>query len=214
MKKFALINEGLDALQAAAARKAEVEVVYALSAAHYELTPSDLVAKPKDWFSGAKGAITGVKAGAGKLMQVAITFPISDAQSLKSFEIFIKPKDRDRAVPLYVESDANSAIRLDHAVVIVVELPINVASSVIKDAGTIPGGEGGDIPEDVVRVDDTGHISADVIPVSVTEAISANATAINELAASALATVEYNSETHVLTLKSNDGSNSQSVDLT
>ena len=139
MKVSVITNRGVGIVRSAANRYEKCEIVDAVSSTHFENTANELVTKPLEWYDGATGTITMVRAGNGSL-KVSVSFPsTSYAQPLKSVGIRVKAQGDERAHVLYAVSDGNSAIALNRPYTCDYEIPINVSSDTIEDVGDAPG---------------------------------------------------------------------------
>ena len=138
MKVSVITNRGVGIVRSAANRYEKCEIVDAVSSTHFENTANELATKPLEWYDGATGTITMVRAGNGSL-KVQVTFPATSyAQPLKSVGIRVKAQGDERAHVLYAVSDGNSAIALNRPYTCDYEIPINVSSDTIEDVGSEP----------------------------------------------------------------------------
>ena len=136
MKVSVITNRGVGIVRSAANRHEKCEIVDAVSSTHFENTANELATKPLEWWDGATGTITMVRAGNGSL-KVTVSFPATSyAQPLKSVGIRIKAQGDERAHVLYAVSDGNSAIALNRPYTCDYEIPINVSSDTIEDVGS------------------------------------------------------------------------------
>ena len=139
MKVSVITNRGVGIVRSAANRHEKCEIVDAVSSTHFENTANELATKPLEWWDGATGTITMVRAGNGSL-KVSVSFPATSyAQPLKSVGIRVKAQGDERAHVLYAVSDGNSAIALNRPYTCDYEIPINVSSDTIEDVGEAPG---------------------------------------------------------------------------
>ena len=146
MKVSVITNRGVGIVRSAANRHEKCEIVGAVSSTHFENTANELATKSGEWWDGAAGTITMVRAGNGSL-KVSVSFPATSyAQPLKSVGILVKAQGDERAHILYAVSDGNTAIALNRPYTCDYEIPINVSSDTIEDVGDapVPGGGGGD----------------------------------------------------------------------
>ena len=133
-----LTNRGVAVVRAAQAKFKKVTVLDAISSTHWENTASELATKPLEWWDGATGTITMVRAGNGSL-KVSVSFPATSyAQPLKSIGLRVKAQGDERAHILYAVSDGNTAIALNRPYTCDYEIPINVSSDTIEDVGSEP----------------------------------------------------------------------------
>lgn len=136
----AIVNEGVEVINAAGGRSAAVTVVDCLSSTHWESTQSELVSKPSYWWNGPKGTVEAVATGEGQILKVKVNFAANNNHTpLKSFCLRVTASDdeSERAFYLYVYSDGNSAITLKEPVSLTFDVPINVSSDVISPDGSI-----------------------------------------------------------------------------
>ena len=139
MQVSVITNRGVGIVRSAANRHEKCEIVDCLTSTHFENTASELASKPLEWYDGATGTITMVRAGNGSL-KVSVSFPATSyAQPLKSVGIRVKAQGDERAHVLYAVSDGNSAIALNRPYTCDYEIPINVSSDTIEDVGEAPG---------------------------------------------------------------------------
>lgn len=146
MKVSVITNRGVGIVRSAANRHEKCEIVDCVSSTHFENTANELATKAGEWWDGATGTITMVRAGNGSL-KVSVSFPATSyAQPLKSVGIRVKAQGDERAHVLYAVSDGNTAIALNRPYTCDYEIPINVSSDTIEDVGSepVPGGGGGD----------------------------------------------------------------------
>ena len=138
MKVSVITNRGVGIVRSAANRHEKCEIVDAVSSTHFENTASELATKSGEWWDGASGTITMVRAGNGSL-KVSVSFPATSyAQPLKSIGIRVKAQGDERAHILYAVSDGNTAIALNRPYTCDYEIPINVSSDTIEDVGSAP----------------------------------------------------------------------------
>lgn len=133
-----ITNRGVSVVRSAQSKFKTVSIVDAVSSTHFENTASELASKPLEWWDGAIGTITMVRAGNGSL-KVSVSFPATSyAQPLKSVGIRVKAQGDERAHVLYAVSDGNTAIALNRPYTCDYEIPINVSSDTIEDVGSEP----------------------------------------------------------------------------
>ena len=138
MKVSVITNRGVGIVRSAANRHEKCEIVDAVSSTHFENTANELATKAGEWWDGATGTITMVRAGNGSL-KVSVSFPATSyAQPLKSIGIRVKAQGDERAHVLYAVSDGNTAIALNRPYTCDYEIPINVSSDTIEDVGSEP----------------------------------------------------------------------------
>ena len=138
MKVSVITNRGVGIVRSAANRHEKCEIVGAVSSTHFENTANELATKAGEWWDGATGTITMVRAGNGSL-KVSVSFPATSyAQPLKSVGILVKAQGDERAHILYAVSDGNTAIALNRPYTCDYEIPINVSSATIEDVGDAP----------------------------------------------------------------------------
>ena len=193
MKVSVITNRGVGIVRSAANRHEKCEIVGAVSSTHFENTASELATKSGEWWDGATGTITMVRAGNGSL-KVSVSFPATSyAQPLKSVGILVKAQVDERAHILYAVSDGNTAIALNRPYTCDYEIPINVSSDTIEDVGDapVPGLEGYYTKSEV----DAGFYSK------------------SEIDGGYIANASYNNATNTLTLSSKDGSKQIDLDL-
>ena len=138
MKVSVITNRGVGIVRSAANRHEKCEIVDCVSSTHFENTANELATKSGEWWDGATGTITMVRAGNGSL-KVSVSFPATSyAQPLKSIGIRVKAQGDERAHVLYAVSDGNTAIALNRPYTCDYEIPINVSSDTIEDVGSEP----------------------------------------------------------------------------
>ena len=138
MKVSVITNRGVGIVRSAANRHEKCEIVGAVSSTHFENTANELATKAGEWWDGAAGTITMVRAGNGSL-KVSVSFPATSyAQPLKSVGILVKAQGDERAHVLYAVSDGNTAIALNRPYTCDYEIPVNVSSDTIEDVGSEP----------------------------------------------------------------------------
>ena len=138
MKVSVITNRGVGIVRSAANRHEKCEIVDCVSSTHFENTANELATKSGEWWDGATGTITMVRAGNGSL-KVSVSFPATSyAQPLKSVGILVKAQGDERAHILYAVSDGNTAIALNRPYTCDYEIPINVSSDTIEDVGSEP----------------------------------------------------------------------------
>ena len=138
MKVSVITNRGVGIVRSAANRHEKCEIIGAVSSTHFENTANELATKAGEWWDGASGTITMVRAGNGSL-KVSVSFPATSyAQPLKSVGILVKAQGDERAHILYAVSDGNTAIALNRPYTCDYEIPINVSSDTIEDVGSEP----------------------------------------------------------------------------
>ena len=138
MKVSVITNRGVGIVRSAANRHDKCEIVGAVSSTHFENTANELATKAGEWWDGASGTITMVRASNGSL-KVSVSFPATSyAQPLKSVGILVKAQGDERAHILYAVSDGNTAIALNRPYTCDYEIPINVSSDTIEDVGSEP----------------------------------------------------------------------------
>ena len=138
MKVSVITNRGVGIVRSAANRHEKCEIVDCVSSTHFENTASELATKSGEWWDGATGTITMVRASNGSL-KVSVSFPATSyAQPLKSVGIRVKAQGDERAHILYAVSDGNTAIALNRPYTCDYEIPINVSSDTIEDVGSEP----------------------------------------------------------------------------
>ena len=133
-----ITNRGVSVVRSAQSKLKTVSIVGAVSSTHFENTANELATKSGEWWDGATGTITMVRAGNGSL-KVSVSFPATSyAQPLKSVGILVKAQGDERAHILYAVSDGNTAIALNRPYTCDYEIPINVSSDTIEDVGSEP----------------------------------------------------------------------------
>ena len=138
MQVSVITNRGVGIVRSAANRHEKCEIVDAVSSTHFENTANELATKAGEWWDGATGTITMLRAGKGSL-KVSVSFPATSyAQPLKSIGIRVKAQGDERAHVLYAVSDGNTAIALNRPYTCDYEIPINVSSDTIEDVGNEP----------------------------------------------------------------------------
>ena len=193
MKVSVITNRGVGIVRSAANRHEKCEIVGAVSSTHFENTANELATKAGEWWDGAAGTITMVRAGNGSL-KVSVSFPATSyAQPLKSVGILVKSQGDERAHILYAVSDGNTAIALNRPYTCDYEIPINVSSDTIEDVGSepVPGLEDYYTKTEI----NNGYYSK------------------SEIDGGYIANASYNNDTNTLTLSSKDGSKQIDLDL-
>ena len=193
MKVSVITNRGVGIVRSAANRHEKCEIVGAVSSTHFENTANELATKAGEWWDGATGTITMVRAGNGSL-KVSVAFPATSyAQPLKSVGILVKAQGDERAHILYAVSDGNTAIALNRPYTCDYEIPINVSSDTIEDVGDapVPGLEDYYTKTEI----NNGYYSK------------------SEIDGGYIANASYNNATNTLTLSSKDGSKQIDLDL-
>ena len=193
MKVSVITNRGVGIVRSAANRHEKCEIVGAVSSTHFENTANELATKAGEWWDGATGTITMVRAGNGSL-KVSVSFPATSyAQPLKSVGILVKAQGDERAHILYAVSDGNTAIALNRPYTCDYEIPINVSSDTIEDVGDapVPGLEDYYTKTEI----NNGYYSK------------------SEIDGGYIANASYNNATNTLTLSSKDGSKQIDLDL-
>ena len=193
MKVSVITNRGVGIVRSAANRHEKCEIVGAVSSTHFENTANELATKAGEWWDGAAGTITMVRAGNGSL-KVSVSFPATSyAQPLKSVGILVKAQGDERAHVLYAVSDGNTAIALNRPYTCDYEIPINVSSDTIEDVGDapVPGLEDYYTKTEI----NNGYYSK------------------SEIDGGYIANASYNNATNTLTLSSKDGSKQINLDL-
>ena len=206
MKVSVITNRGVGIVRSAANRHEKCEIVDAVSSTHFENTASELATKAGEWWDGASGTITMVRAGNGSL-KVSVSFPATSyAQPLKSIGIRVKAQGDERAHILYAVSDGNTAIALNRPYTCDYEIPINVSSDTIEDVGSEP------VPglEDYYT---KSEIDADLENYYTKTEINNGYYPKSEIDGGYIANASYNSNTNTLTLSSKDGSKQIDLDL-
>ena len=193
MKVSVITNRGVGIVRSAANRHEKCEIVGAVSSTHFENTANELATKAGEWWDGATGTITMVRAGNGSL-KVSVSFPATSyAQPLKSVGILVKAQGDERAHILYAVSDGNTAIALNRPYTCDYEIPINVSSDTIEDVGDAP----------VPGLEDYYTKSE----------VNAGFYSKSEIDGGYIANASYNNATNTLTLSSKDGSKQINLDL-
>ena len=206
MKVSVITNRGVGIVRSAANRHEKCEIVDCLTSTHFENTASELASKPLEWYDGATGTITMVRAGNGSL-KVSVSFPATSyAQPLKSVGIRVKAQGDERAHILYAVSDGNTAIALNRPYTCDYEIPINVSSDTIEDVGSEP------VPglEDYYTKSEVDTKLSDYY--TKTE-INNGYYSKSEIDGGYIANASYNNATNTLTLSSKDGSKQIALDL-
>ena len=189
-------NRGVSVVRSAQSKFKTVSIVGAVSSTHFENTANELATKSGEWWDGATGTITMVRAGNGSL-KVSVSFPATSyAQPLKSVGILVKAQGDERAHILYAVSDGNTAIALNRPYTCDYEIPINVSSDTIEDVGSepVPGLE-------------------DYYTKSEVDAELENYYTKSQVDGSFLNKVSYNSATNSLDFASENGARTVSVSL-
>lgn len=238
MKVSVITNRGVGIVRSAANRHEKCEIVDAISSTHFENTASELASKPLEWYDGATGTITMVRAGNGSL-KVSVSFPATSyAQPLKSVGIRVKAQGDERAHILYAVSDGNTAIALNRPYTCDYEIPINVSSDTIEDVGSepVPGLEDyytkAEVDADLENyytkteinnkgycteaIVDENHYTKSEVDNKVSSALAevdANHYTKAEIDGGYIANASYNNATNTLTLSSKDGSKQIDLDL-
>ena len=196
MKISVITNRGVGIVRSAANRREKCEIVDAISSTHFENTATELATKSGEWWDGAIGTITMVRAGNGSL-KVSVSFPATSyAQPLKSIGIRVKAQGDERAHILYAVSDGNTAIALNRPYTCDYEIPINVSSDTIADVGSEP----------VPGLEDY-YTKAEV------DADLENYYTKSQVDGTFLNKVSYNADTNSLDFASEDGTRTVSVSL-
>ena len=216
MKISVITNRGVGIVRSAANRHEKCEIVDAISSTHFENTATELATKSGEWWDGATGTITMVRAGNGSL-KVSVSFPATSyAQPLKSVGIRVKAQGDDRAYILYAVSDGNTAIALNRPYTCDYVIPINVSSDTIADVGSapVPGLDDyytkSEIDAELRRYYTKSEV--DTIISEITADFSHYYTK-TEVDGGYIANASYNSDTNTLTLSSKDGSKQIALDL-
>ena len=200
MKVSVITNRGVGIVRSAANRHEKCEIVGAVSSTHFENTANELATKAGEWWDGATGTITMVRAGNGSL-KVSVSFPATSyAQPLKSVGILVKAQGDERAHILYAVSDGNTAIALNRPYTCDYEIPINVSSDTIEDVGD----------EDYYT---KAEIDADLENYCTKSELSAGYYTREQIDGGYIANASYNNATNTLTLSSKDGSKQIDLDL-
>ena len=206
MKVSVITNRGVGIVRSAANRHEKCEIVDAVSSTHFENTASELASKPIEWWDGATGTITMVRASNGSL-KVSVSFPATSyAQPLKSVGIRVKAQGDERAHVLYAVSDGNTAVALNRPYTCDYEVPINVSSDTIEDVGDVPvpGLEG---------YYTKSEVDSELENYCTKSEINAGYYTREQIDGGYIANASYNSETNTLTLSSKDGSKQIDLDL-
>ena len=206
MKVSVITNRGVGIVRSAANRHEKCEIVDCVSSTHFENTANELATKSGEWWDGATGTITMVRAGNGSL-KVSVSFPATSyAQPLKSVGIRVKAQGDERAHILYAVSDGNTAIALNRPYTCDYEIPINVSSDTIEDVGSEP------VPglEDYYTKSEVDTKLSDYY--TKTE-INNGYYSKSEIDGGYIANASYNNATNTLTLSSKDGSKQIALDL-
>ena len=216
MKVSVITNRGVGIVRSAANRHEKCEIVDAISSTHFENTATELASKPLEWYDGATGTITMVRAGNGSL-KVSVSFPATSyAQPLKSIGIRVKAQGDERAHILYAVSDGNTAIALNRPYTCDYEIPINVSSDTIEDVGDEP------VPglEDYYTKSEVDAYLRRYYTASQVDTMLSEITADfrhyytkTEVDGGYIANASYNNATNTLTLSSKDGSKQIDLDL-
>ena len=227
MKVSVITNRGVGIVRSAANRHEKCEIVDCLTSTHFENTANELATKSGEWWDGATGTITMVRAGNGSL-KVSVSFPATSyAQPLKSVGIRVKAQGDERAHVLYAVSDGNTAIALNRPYTCDYEIPINVSSDTIEDVGSepVPGLEDyytkSEIDADLenyytkAEINNKGYCTEAEINVNhYTKAeINDGYYPKSEIDGGYIANASYNNTTNTLTLSSKDGSKQIDLDL-
>ena len=216
MKVSVITNRGVGIVRSAANRHEKCEIVDAISSTHFENTATELATKSGEWWDGASGTITMVRAGNGSL-KVSVSFPATSyAQPLKSVGIRVKAQGDDRAYILYAVSDGNTAIALNRPYTCDYVIPINVSSDTIADVGDepVPGLENY-YTKSEVDADLKNYYTKTEVDTRLSE-IAADFSHYytkTEVDGGYIANASYNSDTNTLTLSSKDGSKQIALDL-
>ena len=201
-----ITNRGVSVVRSAQSKFKTVSVVDCLTSTHWENTATELASKPLEWYDGATGTITMVRAGNGSL-KVSVSFPATSyAQPLKSVGIRVKSQGDERAHILYAVSDGNTAIALNRPYTCDYEIPINVSSDTIEDVGSEP----------VPGLDNyytKSEIDADLENYYTKTEINNGYYSKSEIDGGYIANASYNNATNTLTLSSKDGSKQIALDL-
>ena len=206
MKVSVITNRGVGIVRSAANRHEKCEIVDCLTSTHFENTASELASKPLEWYDGATGTITMVRAGNGSL-KVSVSFPATSyAQPLKSVGIRVKAQGDERAHVLYAVSDGNTAIALNRPYTCDYEIPINVSSDTIEDVGDepVPGLEDYYTKSEVNTKLENYYTKSEV---------DSGYYSKSQIDGGYIANASYNNETNTLTLSSKDGSKQIDLDL-
>ena len=216
MKISVITNRGVGIVRSAANRHEKCEIVDAISSTHFENTATELASKPLEWYDGATGTITMVRAGNGSL-KVSVSFPATSyAQPLKSIGIRVKAQGDERAHVLYAVSDGNTAIALNRPYTCDYEIPINVSSDTIEDVGDEPvPGLDNYYTKSEVDAYLRRYYTASQVDTMLSE-ITADFRHYytkTEVDGGYIANASYNNATNTLTLSSKDGSKQIDLDL-
>ena len=216
MKVSVITNRGVGIVRSAANRHEKCEIVDAISSTHFENTANELATKSGEWWDGATGTITMVRAGNGSL-KVSVSFPATSyAQPLKSVGIRVKAQGDERAHILYAVSDGNTAIALNRPYTCDYEIPINVSSDTIEDVGDEPvPGLDNYYTKSEVDAYLRRYYTASQVDTMLSE-ITADFRHYytkTEVDGGYIANASYNNATNTLTLSSKDGSKQIALDL-
>ena len=216
MKVSVITNRGVGIVRSAANRHEKCEIVDAISSTHFENTANELATKSGEWWDGATGTITMVRAGNGSL-KVSVSFPATSyAQPLKSIGIRVKAQGDERAHVLYAVSDGNTAIALNRPYTCDYEIPINVSSDTIEDVGDEPvPGLDNYYTKSEVDAYLRRYYTASQVDTMLSE-ITADFRHYytkTEVDGGYIANASYNNATNTLTLSSKDGSKQIDLDL-
>lgn len=227
MKVSVITNRGVGIIRSAANRHEKCEIVDAISSTHFENTANELATKSGEWWDGATGTITMVRAGNGSL-KVSVSFPATSyAQPLKSIGIRVKAQGDERAHILYAVSDGNTAIALNRPYTCDYEIPINVSSDTIEDVGSdpVPGLDDYYTKSEIdaelgnyytkTEINDGYYTKSEINNkgyCTKTE-IDESYYTKSEIDGGYIANASYNSDTNTLTLSSQDGSKQIDLDL-
>ena len=206
MQVSVITNRGVGIVRSAANRHEKCEIVDCVSSTHFENTAAELATKSGEWWDGATGTITMVRAGNGSL-KVSVSFPATSyAQPLKSIGIRVKAQGDERAHILYAVSDGNTAIALNRPYTCDYEIPINVSSDTIEDVGDEP------VPglEDYYT---KAEVDADLENYYTKSEVDSGYYTREQIDGGYIANASYNSDTNTLTLSSKDGSKQIDLDL-
>ena len=216
MKVSVITNRGVGIIRSAANRHEKCEIAGAVSSTHFENTANELATKAGEWWDGATGTITMVRAGNGSL-KVSVSFPATSyAQPLKSVGILVKAQGDERAHVLYAVSDGNTAIALNRPYTCDYEIPINVSSDTIADVGSepVPGLEDYYTKSEIDAELGNYYTKTEVdTRLSEITADFSHYYSKSEIDGGYIANASYNSGTNTLTLSSKDGSKQIDLDL-
>lgn len=220
MKVSVITNRGVGIVRSAANRHEKCEIVDAVSSTHFENTATELATKAGEWWDGATGTITMVRAGDGSL-RVSVLFPATAyAQPLKSVGLRVKAQGDERAHILYAVSDGNSAVALNRPYTCNYEIPINVSSDTIEDVGDEPGGDTSNLGASLAYDSDTERLELKNTSNEVISSIPLSAFfdasqyyTKDEIDSSFLNKVSYNSGTTSLNFASENGARTVSVSI-